>query len=313
MKRLRVYGVPWHTGHNHALCQMGCISKYSFQINPWRSWNYTNRPWPSCAELVGSFDPSHHDVAILHVDHNVVSDTRKCDLLYSLVETLDLHNFPRVFINHTVPHGVPEEAALFDFGWWPMVCNSRQAKREWEACGVRNVVAITHAYPSNMFFCGRHRPFSASVLTYDSGSSDQMYNPDLTQFVLGRLEAEGVPVYRLGQTMPLRDFEEYQSVLQRHLLFLHTGSGCPMPRTRTEAIMCGALCVSVRGHDFDEDHSSVADFSDDPADIVRMVKDRLIRPLDTRAEGVLRAGRLQGALSWGNYQQQWESILSSVL
>ena len=320
MKTFRVYGVPWHTGHNHALCAMRHISKYSFQVNPWRAWNHTNRPWPSKAELVGHFDPSAHDVAILHLDHNIATDHRKRDLLYGIVETLDMHGFPRVFINHTVPHGQPEEAALFDHGHWPMVCNSRQAQREWRERGVRNTHAIIHAYPPTMFFCGRHRPFSASVLTYDSGSCDEMYDPQLTQQVLGQLEADGIHVYRLGQGMPFPDFEAYRAALQRHLVFLHTGTGCPMPRTRTEAIMCGAFCVSVRGHDFDEDHPDIADFPCfDPHqaggadEICDLVRDRIDRSMDTRAEGVIRAGRLQGALSWEHYQQQWEELLSSVL
>jgi hypothetical protein len=77
--------------------------------------------------------------------------------------------------------------------------------------------------------------------------------------------------------------------------------------------MCGAFCVSVRGHDFDEDHPDAADFSNFPLDIVRIVRERLDQPVDTRAEGVIRAGRLQGALSWEEYQQKWETVLSSVL
>ena len=309
MRSFQVYGVPWHTGHNHALAAMRCISKYGFQVNPWRSWNHTNRPFPKNATLVGEFDPLKHDVAILHVDHSIATDRRKLDLVSSMVEALDLHDFPRVFINHTVPGDEPIPDV---FGHWPVVCNSHQAEWEWNEAGLMNTHTITHAYPPDLFFCGRSRPFARAVLTY-SVSNDPQYDPELTNEVLSRLEADGVPVYRLGPGMPLRDFEDYREVLQRFLVFLHTGTGCPMPRTRTEAIMCGALCVSVRGHDFDADHSDAADFHDFADDLVNAVKSRLAKPASTRADGLSRAGILQGEMSWESYQQQWEDVLSSVL
>jgi hypothetical protein len=310
---MRIYGVPWHTAHCHALAMMRHVDVYSIQINPYISWNNRSRNMPHNVKYVSHFDRESHDLSIINFDHccegnSLEYDPRKFKLFTALCHSTD--GTKRIFLAHTCPlrgdyHGIRDH-----IGDDLVVCNSGRAAAEWGRKGLRTT-SIVHAYPYGLFSPSLKSKYKFAVLSY-SFASAKAHRRDLLNLVEKGLSRFGIAVRKLGEDVEVDCFEDYSRVLQESLIYINVSDG-PMPRTRTEAILSGAYCISTSGHDFEKIAKDCCDFADTPDEITGLVVSRVMRPILTRAEAVRRSGRLSKILDWVDYCAQWEKLMHSVV
>ena len=106
MKKFKVIGVPWHTGHQYELAKLPFIGQYDLLLNPWRYWGFESRPKPDNINYVTSYKPGEYDFAILHIDQQSIYDPDNDDRiskgrLYQEVNEL-ITDIPKIVINHIV-------------------------------------------------------------------------------------------------------------------------------------------------------------------------------------------------------------------
>ena len=79
MKKLKIFGIPWHVAHQHALAKLPFVESYDFLINPYRTWGTQSRPFPENANWVTHFEKGKYDFAILHVDQQSIYNPEQGD------------------------------------------------------------------------------------------------------------------------------------------------------------------------------------------------------------------------------------------
>ena len=243
------------------------------------SWSDDQRPLPENARLVSieDVDPSQFDMAIVHFDENVlcpdlsngVLGTDWGDTFRWFTENVRI---PMVGVCHgTVPFvgqyaANPDPIAEFEpyqadadtlrerLADINVVVNSHQAAAEWK---FRKSRVIWHGYDPQEFLPGQH---DLDVVTHGVDRARPHYRgAHALEAVLARLGPDiGVSTHKhVSQTpVPRGDlrysefaFQNWLDHLGRHKIYLNTTLRSPMPRSRTEAMLCGVIPVSLDNHD----------------------------------------------------------------
>jgi glycosyltransferase involved in cell wall biosynthesis len=279
--RYRILTHRWHVPHQ---CE---IYKLPFDFTlvtgtgsgVTNSWSFDQRPLPDNAQMVSiaDVDPSQFDMAIVHFDENVL-----CPDLSNGVLGADWGDTFRWFTeNVRIPmvgicHGTmpfvgqyaanPDPIAGFEtyeadadalrerLAGINVVVNSHQAAAEWK---FRKSRVIWHGYDPQEFLPGPH---DLDVVTHGVDRSRPHYRgAHALETVLARLGPDiGVSTHKhVSQTpVPRGDprysgfaFQNWLDHLGRHKIYLNTTLRSPMPRSRTEAMLCGVIPVSLDNHD----------------------------------------------------------------
>ena len=142
MKKLKIFGMPWHVGHQYDFAQLPFVGSYDLLINPWRTWGTSQRPFPANCRWVTHFERGHYDFAILHVDQQSIYNPEVGDRihkgkLFQEVREVIGNDCPIVVINHMTPFSDKYESA-YVVEWIKkmvegcyMVVNSYEAARQW--------------------------------------------------------------------------------------------------------------------------------------------------------------------------------------
>lgn len=254
-KKLRVFGVPWHVGHQHELAQLPFFESYSFCINPYRTWGTSSRPFPANGKWVTHYEKGKYDLAILHVDqqsiYNPVAGDRihKGKLYMELREAIG-NDIPIVTINHMTPfHDKYESPFVVDFikkmtEGTTMVVNSYEAAKQW---GWGHV--ITHGLHPEDWLDLPKEPRAVTVLS--PAGMDKAYRRIFLTTVKRMLSEMGVPFTWVGVDKKFTNFDDYRNYLGRSLVFFMPTWQSPRPRARTEAMFSGACVVSTPYQDAD--------------------------------------------------------------
>ena len=67
-KKLRVFGVPWHVGHQYELVRLPMFKSYDMIINPYRTWGEQSRPIPDKINWVTHYEKGKYDLAHHRMD-----------------------------------------------------------------------------------------------------------------------------------------------------------------------------------------------------------------------------------------------------
>jgi glycosyltransferase involved in cell wall biosynthesis len=280
-RRLRVLTHRWHVPHQYELHKLpmdftlvtGTGTAFT------NTWDYERRPLrPNVrfAPLEG-IRISKFDLAIVHFDENVL-----CTELSNGVLSPDWGATFRWFCDHVkvpmiaVCHGTvpfvgqyganPNAIDKFEIyeanadqlrrklSEVPVVVNSHQAANEWQ---FKHMRVIWHGYDPQEFRCGKH---DLDIVSHGADPYRPHYR-GMHQFraVVERL-APGirvsthahqayVPVPSTDSRFATCNFESWVEHLGRHKAYLNTTMRSPMPRTRTEAMLCGVVPVSLDNHD----------------------------------------------------------------
>jgi glycosyltransferase involved in cell wall biosynthesis len=281
-RRYRILTHRWHVPHQREIYKL----PFDFTLLTGtgtgftNDWGYDQRPLRPNVRLVPaeSVDPSAFDLAIVHFDENVLCPDLSNGVLGAewgdtfrwFIENIKL---PMVAVCHgTVPF-VGQYAANADairqFELYQseadnlrnaladvnVVVNSYQAADEWY---FRRSRVIWHGLDPQEFNEGTHE---LDIIHHGIDQHRPHYRgAHALRQALKILEAEGLKIsshkHESTAPVPRSDprfsdfaFKDWVDHLGRHKVYLNTTLRSPMPRSRTEAMLCGVIPVSLDNHD----------------------------------------------------------------
>lgn len=326
-KKLRVFGIPWHVGHQYELVRLPFIGQYDFCINPYRVWGDSSRPLPDNVRWVTHYEKGKYDLAILHVDQQSIYDPLQGDriskgkLYFELRKAIG-NDCPIVTINHMTPfHDKYESPYVVEFirrmvEGTTMVSNSYTAREQW---GWGEV--ITHGMHIDEWWDLPKEPRAVTVLS--PSGMDKAYRRIFLTTVKRMLGELGVPFTWVGPDKKCNSFDDYREYLGKSLVFFMPTWQSPRPRARTEAMLSGCCVVTTPYHDADTfiEHgvngfltarTTMKDprIMDNPEVTAKLIK-RLVIDDPDEALRIGQAGKktAQELFNFEVYTKQWENLL----
>jgi glycosyltransferase involved in cell wall biosynthesis len=348
--RLRVLTYRWHCPHQFELYRTG----YEFTLVTGAgtalcdSWDWEKRPLPPNARFLNRqyVNSRDFDVAILHFDENLLHP-EKCkgmvpadwgNTMRWFMETVAL---PKIAICHGTPQfagqydaeyvqpdlGVVDESSRVELvkflGDTLVVCNSYQAQREW---GFKNSTVIwqgfsPHEYPETIkdqeiltmpYAALRNRPHYNGLFIYKK----------VSELLNGSMQIDSLEVPDPPKSYGLRShdwaeakFRNYAREIGRYRIYLNPTLRSPMPRTRGEAMMAGAITVSMRNHDVDQFIQNGVNgfFADSPEELAEQL--RFLKQQPAAMRKVSAASRLTALdqFNQDRYLSDWGRVLKGVV
>ena len=344
----RVLTYRWHVPHQYELYKL----PFEFTLltglgSPMtESWEFGQRPMPPNARFAhaDSIDPAAYDFAILHFDENVLAPENTNGVIGQdwgaafrwLRENVDI---PKVAICHGTPqfrgmynfdyrgadlmHVIePARRQLVDYlGDIPVVCNSHQANAEWQ---FRNSRVIWHGFdpaefPPATYERGIVSPLGPLVMSRPHYRGYFLYREVFDgHFEELRPETLRVPephVAYQGNTYAAAKYQNYVDELRRYTVYFNPTLLSPMPRARTEPMMCGVVPVSARNHDVDMFiENGVNGFYGESADELREQLRFLLRnPEEARRIGARARATAMDVFNYERFLSDWERLVAEAV
>ncbi len=283
-------------------------------------------------------------LAILHFDENVLSPEHTNGVLGAewgatfrwFREQVPL---PKV----AICHGTPQFHGQYNFGYaggdlmspieesrrklveyvgdMPVVCNSHQAETEWEFANSR---VIWHGFdpsefPPSTYERGIVSPMGPLVMSRPHYRGYFLYR----EVFEGHLEAlrpetlrvpDPHPLYA-GNAFAVAKYRNYVDTLRRYTVYFNPTLRSPMPRARSEPMMCGAVTVSARNHDVDRFiRNGVNGFFADSADELRDALYFLVRNPDAARKIGAESRRTAMEVFHGDrFLAQWRALIKDTV
>ena len=266
-KKIKVFDYCWHIPHQ---CDMINALKgdceFFYCLNVKRHWDTDLRPLPSCLKFVTHYEPGKYDVAILHLDQQMIDPFHQKRLIYTQFNEL-IRDIPKIVINHGTPV-YPEYFYLFGYkltelemqqqcietiknlvGDNIMVVNSHTAAKELEwGFGY----PIIHGINPEEWLDLPKEPRAFTALSSEGFGT--YYNRKCLADVADELyDNYGYVLHYAKLNVDIGNTpEEYKQYLGKSLIYLDTSFRTPMNRARTEAFLSGCCVVQVEGaHDLE--------------------------------------------------------------
>lgn len=331
MKKLKVFGMPWHVGHQYDLAKHPFFESYDMLINPYRKWGENSRPFPEKCKWVTHYEKGKYDLAILHVDQQSIYDPGRGDRIHKGKLYMDVRkaigdDVPIVTINHMTPfHDKYESPYVVKFikemtQGTHMIVNSYEAQKQWGWGYV-----ITHGMEPSDWLDLPKEPRAVTVLS--PAGMEKAYRRIFLTSVQRILNQMGVPFVWVGVDQKgFKNWQEYKEYLGRSLVFFMPTWQSPRPRARTEAMLSGCCVVSTPYQDantfiehgvngFLTSPQVIKDprVMDNPEVTAKLIK-RLVMDEPELALKIGQAGK-KTAIELFNQEQfskQWEVFLQSI-
>ena len=330
MKKLKVFGVPWHVAHQFELAKMSFIESYDLIVNPYRTWGESSRPFPDKCHWVTHYEKGKYDLAILHVDQQSIYNPDQGDRISKGKIYLELReaigdDVPIITINHMTPfHDKYESPYVVDFikkmtEGTTMVCNSFTAQKQW-GWGETIVHGLT---PSEWLDLPKE-PRCVTVLS--PAGMEKAYRRIFLTTVSRMLKEMGVPFTWVGVDAKFDNFDQYREFLGRSLVFFMPTWQSPRPRARTEAMFSGCCVVTTPYQDADTfiehgkngfltSRSVINDprVMDNPEETAQLIKHLVIDAPD-EALRVGQAGKATAneLFTQEKFEAQWVELLKKI-
>jgi len=284
-RRLKILTYCWHVPHQYELYKLPHDFTLIRDIGTHHcyNWGYRQRPFPENAVMknIHDINQKDYDLAIFHFDenclypehsNNVLNNNWGLNLRYFMSSITDIpkigicHGTPQFYgaynANYTEPDLMEpiEEARLGLVNYLKdmlIICNSHQAEREWNFEKSR---VIWHGMDPTEF---PRATYDLKVLGltnmlgrphyrgyYILNSVNQKLPPDLK--VVGVSVRE--PAHysnKESNEYAFSKFRKYVDAVRKYSIYFNPTVRSPMPRSRTEAMMCGLVTVSYKSHDVD--------------------------------------------------------------
>lgn len=258
---LKILDYAWHQVHLYRLHSLPA----EFTLVDLRkdAWNEHQRPRPD--NFLGlipedEVNTADYDLALLHLDQWCDGNPYRA-LPFRVMKSLT-KDMPQVCIMHGTPDTKKQRFAILQMlGDLPVVCNSYQAAREWDAGEERidrngdpQFRTIIHGYKVDEFYnypLERRRP---EVMTICSGGQMSRWYHGTP--LLRRLKRD-IPLAWYGNPNHgasrhwKRNYTSYRRTLAHMLIYLSPTWRAPMPGARTEAMLSGCCIVSTPGNDWE--------------------------------------------------------------
>ncbi len=348
-RKLRVLTHRWHVPHQYELYKSG----HDFTLVTGAGtglcdeWDWDMRPMPGNCRMLhrSEIDLSDYDVAILHFDENVLHP----ELCHGLVPLDWGSTLSWIMGNGDLPkvaicHGTPQFKGQYDGSYAgpdlgevieqsrielvdfmrdvPVVCNSHQAKHEW---GFATSQVIWHGFAPCEFPPGKH-DLEVLAMQYRALTNRPHYNglsvfEAVKRLVEGevRIDCLSTPVPKFDRELGMREwarakYQNYVREIGRHHTYLNTSVRSPMPRSRAEAMLTGAVSVSLRNHDVDlfiknGINGFVGDTAEELGEQLRWLKNSAAKRADMAKASLATA---RDIFNQDRYLSQWNSLLARV-
>lgn len=354
-RRLKILTYRWHCGHQYELWKLPHDFYIVEDPNlHTMAWDYQSRPLPENAQHIAldRVDPRDFDFAILHFDENCVNPAGITNsVLHESWGAIFRHmveftkDMPRV----AICHGTPPFHGMFNVGYkgadlmqeWaveanavrqlvgniPIICNSYNAWQQWHFPNSR---VIWHGFDSSEYPLeepGRgilysansikHRPWYRGYHEFKwlSRRFDVAYlgRDDAGEF--RRVSVEVPTEYADMRDFAIKKFNNYQSVLAQHAIFLNTTLRSPMPRSRAEAMLKGLCMVTMDYHDESRFithgvNGFVGKSKEDLADSLKWLRKH---PDQVRKIGLRGRETIRRVFPHTRYLQEWHQTIYDIL
>lgn len=330
MRKLKVYGVPWHTAHQYELSKLPFMGEYHLQLNPYRYWGEVQRPMPENMKYVTHYQKGYYDLAILHLDQQSIYDPEIGErltkgLIYNELNSC-IKDIPKIVINHMTPfHDRLETADVIKkikamVGNNFMIVNSREAARQW---GWGN--PIIHGIDAGEWKSLPKEP--RCVVSLSPAGMEKAYRRIFLETVARILKQKRVPFYWVNVDINFNNFADYSEFIGRSLVYFNPTWNSPMPRARTEAMLAGCCIVTTPYHDantfikdgvngFLTSRAPIVDprIMDNPqftADLIEKLV--MLEPEKARAVGAEGRKTAMEIFSVERFHQQWVNFITKIV
>ena len=310
------------------------------------AWEYGQRPLPPNARFARAdeVDLQEFDLAILHFDENVLAPENTNGVIgpewgatfrwfrenVRLPAIAVCHGTPQFYGQYNPAYAGPdlmqpievERRRLVDnLADVFVVCNSHQAETEWQ---FRQSRTIWHGFD----------PAEFPPATYERG----IVSP-LGPLVMSRPHYRGYFLYRkvfddyfddlkphsLNVPVPhftyMRNayaeakYRLYIDEIRRYSVYFNPTLRSPMPRARTEPMMCGVIPVSARNHDVDRfiENGVNGYFSSEPGELREYLSYLLRNPSVVRRIGANARRTAQKVFNYDRYLSDWAKLVDKVV
>ena len=304
---------------------------FYYCLNIKKQWDISQRPKPDNLHFVDAYTPGVYDVAILHIDQQMIDATHLKTRIYKEFDDI-ITDIPKIVLNHGTPV-FPEK--FFELGYKmsykamelkcielirelikgkTMVVNSHASASESEwGFGI----PIVHGMNPNDWWDLPKEPRVFTALA--AYGFETYYNRRRT------IEVSDVLFQRYGYTLAYAKInidttgspEDYKNYLGRSLIYLDTSFRTPMNRARTEAFFSGCCVVQVEGaHDLERwavDGENIIIVPNDAAKIAATIVD-LIENRYQEAVKIGQAAKQMAAKHFNpdRYRHDWMALLKKL-
>ncbi|WP_210258416.1 glycosyltransferase [Rhizobium sp. 57MFTsu3.2] len=305
---LRILTYRWHAPHQYELQRLPADFTLVSGLNgmpAFEQWPYNQRPKRTNVTVVpwSEIKPQNYDLALLHFDENIlipsVSNGNLPPGWGQSARWLAELGLPLIGLCHGTPpfvgqYGVArgpikafeqiESARRQLVAWFaamgaPVVCNSFQAKAEWD---FKDSHVFWHGFDPLEF---PQATLQRDVLVV--GGNDRphyrgFYEEEIVRAHLRTsIRVQGLPPVltaleqRDGNPFAVRQFRNYVDQVRTFSFYLNTTLRSPMPRSRGEAMMTGVIPVCLRNHDVDMFIEQGVDgfYADQPEDLAEFLNE----------------------------------------
>jgi len=331
-KKIKIFDYCWHIPHQWDMINaLKEDCEFYYCLNVKRQWDISQRPVPENLSFVTHYEPGFYDIAILHLDQQVIAFDHQKRLIYDQFNSI-ITDIPKIVLNHGSPvyperfwefgYNLPEEVMQSTcieiisqlIGNNVMVVNSytSASKKEW-GFGYPIIHGIN---PSEWLDLPKEpRVFTAlSPFGFDT-----YYNRKCIGLVSNELISKyGYILYYAKLNVDTgKSPNAYKEYLGKSLLYLDTSFRTPMNRSRTEAFLSGCCVIQVEGaHDLDrwaKPGENIVIVPNDPKEIAYVIADFL----ENRYEEAIAIGQKGKEMairefSPDRYRRDWLKFLINL-
>lgn len=317
--RLRILDHAWHQVHSYRLHALP-VDFWFYRVG-WRSWNDSIRPEPpNLKGLIYKYDPGDFDLILTHLD-------QWCDERYQLrgmpyrIMNLTANRrspeTPRICIMHGSPDNAANRLRILRLlentpGGAPfLVCNSKQAWREW-GLGAERSRPIIHGYDVDEFWS--HKARSAVAISVCGGGTMSREYHGIPLLERIRREVPLIWIGTNGYVPTFSSYDQYRDALASTMIYVHTGQRAPMSGARTEAMLSGCCVVSTDNHDAADyiEHGHTGFLTNDADEMIAIIKELLDEP--KRAYQIGKRGREAARIHFDRdrFVRDWLDLLGGL-
>ena len=253
VKKVKVFGLPWHLGHQYDLLK----ATDSFAEWTWLK-NY-RRPYSTMPRgdfmknWVDHYEAGKYDLAVLHIDNQCVEEgiwERGKGAVYRQLNEV-IQDIPKIVINHGT-NFYPEKFTTDELnqkikeviGDNTMVVNSHTASEQF-GFGT----PIIHGMGEDEWWDLPKEPRVITVLS--PAGLDMYYDRAFLDTVKEKLAELGIKHCQVTVDWLAKDWDDYRNFIGRSLVYFNPTKESPMPRSRTEAMFSGACVITTPHQDAD--------------------------------------------------------------
>ena len=293
-RKYKVFDYCWHIPHQWDMIRaLRNDCEFYYCLTVFTGWDTSKRPLPPEINFVTHYEPGFYDVAILHLDQDMVIPDTKKRMIYEHFNSV-INDIPKTVINHASPvipeyfagtgHSISDEEAerrCKDIirelvGKNVMVVNSHTAAtdREW-GFGI----PIVHGMDAEEWL---DLPKEPRIFTALCPLGSETYYNRKRMFEVSDILEEQYGYYLQYARMNVdtgNSWESYRQYLGKSLLYIDTSFRTPMNRARTEAFLSGCCVIQVEGaHDLErwaKDGENIILVPDDSQKIASVIAELL--------------------------------------